>query len=223
MTAPGLPAPSGPTIRAEFERVDGGTVGAASTVPSATLHEAGGRIGVMPREIRPLSTAFRVCGPAVTVHSPGGDNLWLHRALYVARPGDVLVVHCSGVHDFGYWGEIMSAAAKARRLAGLVIDACVRDGAMLEAAGFPVFARGLCIRGTGKDFGATGWINHPLLFGDLCVDAGDLVVGDGDGVVVLPRARAATIVAAAQAREAKEAEIVRRIEAGDRTLEIYNF
>ena len=140
---------------------------------AATLHEAGGRIGVMPREIRPVAAAFRVCGPALTVHSPGGDNLWLHRALYVARPGDVLVVHASGVHDHGYWGEIMSAAAKARRLAGRVIDACERAGAMLETAGFPVFARGLCVRGTGKDFGATGWINHPLLFGDLCVDAGD--------------------------------------------------
>ncbi len=223
MTEQALPTPNGPTIRAECERVDAATVQAASALPTATLHEAGGRIGVMPREIRPVAAAFRVCGPALTVHSPGGDNLWLHRALYVARPGDVLVVHASGVHDHGYWGEIMSAAAKARRLAGLVIDACVRDGAMLETAGFPVFARGLCVRGTGKDFGATGWINHPLLFGDLCVDAGDLVVGDGDGVVVLPRARAAAIVAAAGEREAKEAEIVRRIEAGERTLEIYDF
>lgn len=223
MKSPELPAPSGPTIRAEFERVDAATVRAASAVPTATLHEAGGRIGVMPREIRPVAAAFRVCGPAITVHSPGADNLWLHRALYVARPGDVLVVHASGLYDHGYWGEIMSAAAKARRLGGLVIDACVRDGAMLEAAGFPVFARGLCVRGTGKDFDATGWINHPLLFGELCVDAGDLVVGDGDGVVILPRARAAAIVAAAQVREAKEAEIVRRIEAGERTLEIYDF
>ena len=215
--------PSGPTIRADFARVSAATVAAALVLPAATLHEAGGRIGVMPSAIKPAAPSFRVCGPAVTVNSPGGDNLWLHRALYVAQPGDVLVVHVSDAHDFGYWGEIMSAAGRARHLGGLVIDGCVRDGAVLADFGFPVFARGLCIRGTGKDFGARGWINHPVLFGDLTVEAGDLVVGDTDGVVVVPRLRAEEVVAAATAREAKEAAIVARIDAGERTLEVYNF
>ncbi|WP_436192654.1 4-carboxy-4-hydroxy-2-oxoadipate aldolase/oxaloacetate decarboxylase [Pseudorhodoferax sp. LjRoot39] len=219
----GLPPPAGPTIRDSIERVDAATVAAARALPAATLHEAGGRIGVLPSSIKPVAPAFRVCGPAVTVQSPGGDNLWLHRALYVAEPGDVLVVHVSGAHDFGYWGEIMSAAAQARQLGGLVIDGCVRDGAVLADFGFPVFARGLSIRGTGKDFGARGWINHPVLFDDLVVQPGDLVVGDTDGVVALPRARAAEVVQAAQAREAKEAGIVQRIRAGERTLEVYNF
>lgn len=215
--------PSGPTIRADFARVSAATVAAALVLPAATLHEAGGRIGVMPSAIKPVASSFRVCGPAVTVNSPGGDNLWLHRALYVAKSGDVLVVHVSDAHDFGYWGEIMSAAGRARHLGGLVIDGCVRDGAVLADFGFPVFARGLCIRGTGKDFGARGWINHPVLFGDLTVEAGDLVVGDTDGVVVVPRLRAEEVVAAATAREAKEAAIVARIDAGERTLEVYNF
>lgn len=219
----GLPPPAGPTIRDSIERVDAATVAAARALPAATLHEAGGRIGVLPSSIKPVAPAFRVCGPAVTVQSPGGDNLWLHRALYVAEPGDVLVVHVSGAHDFGYWGEIMSAAAQARQLGGLVIDGCVRDGAVLADFGFPVFARGLSIRGTGKDFGARGWINHPVLFDDLVVQPGDLVVGDTDGVVALPRARAAELVQAAQAREAKEAGVVQRIRAGERTLEVYNF
>ncbi|CAN7690513.1 4-carboxy-4-hydroxy-2-oxoadipate aldolase/oxaloacetate decarboxylase [Pseudorhodoferax sp. LjRoot39] len=210
-------------MRDSIERVDAATVAAARALPAATLHEAGGRIGVLPSSIKPVAPAFRVCGPAVTVQSPGGDNLWLHRALYVAEPGDVLVVHVSGAHDFGYWGEIMSAAAQARQLGGLVIDGCVRDGAVLADFGFPVFARGLSIRGTGKDFGARGWINHPVLFDDLVVQPGDLVVGDTDGVVALPRARAAEVVQAAQAREAKEAGIVQRIRAGERTLEVYNF
>jgi 4-hydroxy-4-methyl-2-oxoglutarate aldolase len=218
-----LPRPSGPTIQGSIERVDAATVAAARALPAATLHEAAGRIGVLPSAIKPVAPAFRVCGPALTVQSPGGDNLWLHRALYVAEPGDVLVVHVSGAHDFGYWGEIMSAAARARQLGGLVIDGCVRDGAVLADFGFPVFARGLCIRGTGKDFGARGWINHPVLFDALVVQPGDLVVGDTDGVVALPRARAAELVQAAQAREAKEAGIVQRIRAGERTLEVYNF
>jgi 4-hydroxy-4-methyl-2-oxoglutarate aldolase len=173
--------------------------------------------------IKPVAPSFKVCGSAVTVHSPGGDNLWLHRALYVAQPGDILVVHVSDAHHFGYWGEIMSAAAMARGLGGLVIDGCVRDGAILENFGFPVFARGLCIRGTGKDFGARGWINHPTLFGDLTVNPGDLVVGDTDGVVVLPGAQAQKFVEAAVEREKKEAGIIERIKAGERTIELYNF
>lgn len=218
-----LPVPSGPTLRADIERPDSELLRRAARLPTATLHEAGGRIGVMPREIRPVGRGMRVCGPAVTVASPGGDNLWLHRAIYVARPGDVLVVHVSGAFDYGYWGEIMATAAKERGLGGLVIDGCVRDGDLLEDLGFPVFARGLCIRGTGKDFGARGWINHPVLFGELTVSAGDLVVGDRDGVVVVPGPRAREVVAASEQREAKEADVIRRIAAGERTLEIYNF
>jgi 4-hydroxy-4-methyl-2-oxoglutarate aldolase len=218
-----LPMPSGPTIQADFERLPAEVVAAARELDAATLHEAGGRIGVMPSAIKPVAPGMRVCGSAVTVHSPGGDNLWLHCAIYVARPGDVLVVHVSDAHDFGYWGEIMSTAAQVRGLAGLVIDGCVRDGAILADVGLPVFARGLCIRGTGKDYGARGWINHPTLFGDLTVRAGDLIVGDTDGVVAIPRERATELVAAAHQRQAKEAAILQRLRGGERTLEVYQF
>lgn len=218
-----LQIPAGPTIRADIDRVAPGVVARARRLPAATLHEAAGRIGVMPSAIKPVAPSFRVCGPAVTVDSPGGDNLWLHRAIYVAQPSDVLVVRVSDAHEWGYWGEIMSVAAQARGLGGLVIDGCVRDGAILEQFGFPVFARGLCIRGTGKDFGARGWINHPTLFGNLAVSPGDLVVGDTDGVVVLPRDSAAELVQAAEQREDKEAAILERLRAGERTLEAYNF
>jgi 4-hydroxy-4-methyl-2-oxoglutarate aldolase len=216
-------APGGPTVRIEIERPAASVIAAASALPTATLHEAGGRIGAMPAAIKPVAPSFRVCGPAVTVHSPGGDNLWLHRAIYVAQPGDVLVVHVSAAHDFGYWGEIMSCAAKTRGLAGLVIDGCVRDGAILAEFGLPVFARGLCVRGTGKDFGGRGWINFPTLFDDLTVCPGDLIVGDTDGVVAIPRMRAAEVVEAAVQREAREAAVLSRIRAGERTLEIYDF
>jgi len=216
-------APVGPTIRNEIERVGESVLLAAQKLGAATLHEAGGRIGVMPSAIKPVWPTARVCGPAATVHSPGGDNLWLHRAIYVARPGDVLVVHVSGEYDFGYWGEIMSCAAASRGLGGLVIDGCVRDGAVLADFALPVFARGLCIRGTGKDFGGRGWINHPTLFGDLTVNAGDLIVGDTDGVVAVPRDRAAQVVEASRQREEKEAAILQRLRAGERTLELYNF
>lgn len=210
------------TIR-DFERVSDDIVNGARALPTATLHEAGGKIGVVSPAIKPVATAFRLCGPALTVHSPGGDNLWLHRALDIAQPGDVLVVHVSGAYEHGYWGEIMTTAAKVKHLGGLVIDGCVRDGVLLEEIGFPVFARGLCIRGTGKDYGAIGWLNAPVLIGGARVEAGDLVVGDRDGVVVVPRTRAAEVVGKAQDREATEAAILKRVEAGETTMRIYGF
>lgn len=210
------------TIR-EFERVSPEVVEAARALPTATLHEAGGKIGVIPPAIKPVAPGFRICGPALTVHSPGGDNLWLHRALDIAQPGDVLVVHVSGAYEHGYWGEIMTTAAKVKQLGGLVIDGCVRDGVLLEEIGFPVFARGLCIRGTGKDYGAIGWLNAPVLIGGTRVEAGDLVVGDRDGVVVVPHARAGAVVDKARDREATEAAILKRVEAGETTMRIYGF
>ncbi len=215
--------PSGPTIADVSNRPTASVIRVAAGIPAATLHEAAGRIGSLPSAIKPVHPEMKICGPAVTVHSPPGDNLWLHRALYVAQPGDVLVVYASGGYEYGYWGEIMSSAAKARQLGGLVIDACVRDGAILGDIGFPVFSRGLCIRGTGKDLGARGWINHPVLIGDVTVRAGDLVLGDTDGVVVLPYDLAESITASAVERENKEASILKRIAAGERTLEVYNF
>jgi 4-hydroxy-4-methyl-2-oxoglutarate aldolase len=204
-------------------RTDAATAQAARGLPTATLHEAGGKIGALPSALKPIAPGMALCGPALTVHSPGGDNLWLHRALDVAEPGDVLVVHCSGAYEHGYWGEIMATMAQARGVAGLVIDGCVRDGALLAQMGFAVFARGLCIRGTGKDFGAIGWINHPVRVGEITVHAGDLVVGDGDGVVVLPRARADEIVTRSQQREADEAAYLQRLKAGEATLDIYGW
>jgi 4-hydroxy-4-methyl-2-oxoglutarate aldolase len=211
------------TIRRQFDRVSADVVADARALPAATLHEAGGKIGALPSAIKPVAPSFRCCGPALTVHSPGGDNLWLHRALDIAQAGDVLVVHVSGAYEHGYWGEIMTTMAKARGLAGLVIDGCVRDGALLEQIGFPVFARGLCIRGTGKDYGAVGWLNETVLIGDVAVSAGDLVVADGDGVVVVPRLRAAEVVAKSRQREHDEAAILERLRAGESTMQVYGF
>ncbi|MCX5539357.1 4-carboxy-4-hydroxy-2-oxoadipate aldolase/oxaloacetate decarboxylase [Paraburkholderia sp. CNPSo 3076] len=214
---------SATTIRTAIERVEASVVEAARQVPAATLHEAGGKIGALPAAIKPVAPGFRICGTAVTVHSPGGDNLWLHRAILLAQPGDVLVVYTNGVYEHGYWGEVMTTAAKVRGLAGLVIDGAVRDADLLESIGFPVFSRGLSIRGTGKDYGAIGWINEPVMIGNVTVCAGDLIVGDRDGVVAVPRACAAEVVAKGARREADEAAICKRIEAGETTMQIYNF
>ena len=212
-----------PTVALDFVRPEPALVKRAAAFGTATLHEAAGKIGALTSAIKPMDPSFTIAGPAFTVHSPPGDNLWLHRALAIAKPGDVLVVFTENVYEHGYWGEIMSTAGNAAKLGGLVIDACVRDGALLGKVGFPVFARGLCIRGTGKDFAARGWLNHPLLLGDITVEPGDLIVGDTDGVVAIPRGRVEEVVQKSREREDKEAETMRQLTAGAKSIDLYGW
>lgn len=192
-------------------------------IGTATLHEAGGQIGALPSYIKPVAQDWQVCGPAMTVLSPPKDNLWLHRGIYAAQPGDVMVVDTGRFHEAGYWGEIMTHAAQQVGVAGLVIDGCVRDGAILEELGMPVFSAGLCIRGTAKNKEAYGGLNIPVRIGEIWVNPGDLVVGDRDGVVVVPQARIAEVTEKAKAREEKEADTIARLHAGERTVDMYGF
>ncbi|MEE2760189.1 MAG: 4-hydroxy-4-methyl-2-oxoglutarate aldolase [Pseudomonadota bacterium] len=208
---------------ADFKRPDAALLAEAAKFPTATMHEAGGKIGALPSAIKPTSPEFEVCGPAYPVSGPAGDNLWLHRAIANAEAGDVLVAYLEDHYEAGYWGEIMSTAAKARDLGGLVIDACVRDGAILPEVGFPVFARGLCIRGTGKDFAGKGSLGTPLAIGNILVEPGDLVRGDTDGVVIVPQARIAEVNEKSQERESKEAAVMERLRGGETSLEIYGW
>lgn len=210
-------------VNHDIERPSLELIERASKFGAATLHEAAGQIGAFPSAIKPVAAKFRLCGPAVTVLSPPHDNLWLHRAIYVARPGDVLVVDTGGYFEAGYWGEIMSTAALARKLGGVLIDGCARDGTLLEELGLPVFSRGLCIRGTGKDLNAVGGINVPVRIGEVPVFPGDLVLGDADGLVAIPRADVADVIEKAASREAKEAGIILALESGQRTLDLYGW
>jgi 4-hydroxy-4-methyl-2-oxoglutarate aldolase len=199
------------------------TLARAKALGSATLHEAAGRIGALPSGIKPLHPDWKLAGGAVTAHGPAADNLWIHRAIYAASPGDILVVFPSGGLEWGYWGDVMNTAAVQQKLGGLVIDGGVRDTANLVAMGFPVFSNGVCIRGTGKDHGAIAFLNRPVRIGDVLVSSGDLVVGDRDGVVVLPSAQVDVVIERAEAREADEAGKVRRIRNGERTIDIYGW
>jgi 4-hydroxy-4-methyl-2-oxoglutarate aldolase len=193
----------------------------AAARSTATLHEAGQRVGALPAIIKPLAPDVRLCGRAYPVSSPAGDNLWLHHAIYRAAPGDVLVV-AAGDREYGYWGEVMAVAAQARALAGLVIDGGVRDTLAMLALGFPVFSTPASIRGTGKDPAGRGSLGTPVTIGEVQIHHGDLIVGDADGVVVLPSARAEEIVVLGERRDAAEEEIFRRLRAGATTLEIYD-
>ena len=212
-----------PTVTVDFERPSASDIQAAAAIQPATLHEAAGKIGALPSALKPVHPHFKVCGPAFTVHGPGIDNLWLHRALLLAQPGDVLVAYVSGAYEAGYWGEVMATMAKARGLAGCVIDGCVRDGSLLGDIGLPVFSRGLCLKGTGKDFGAIGWINAPILIGDVTIHPGDLIAGDGDGLVVIPRDQLPAAIASSRQREAQEIEILAKLRAGEATLDVYGW
>jgi len=196
-------------------------VAAARTLSTATAHEAAGRIGALPAAITPLAPAMRVCGPALPVRAPAGDNLFLHHALYAASPGEVLVVDTTGGVEFGYWGEVMALAAQVRGLAGLVIAGGVRDSLRMIEMGFPVFSVGTCIRGTAKDPHGAGTIGAPVMIGDVTIRRGDMILGDADGVLALPADQAAAVVAQSHRRDAEEQTIFDRLRAGATTLEIY--
>lgn len=195
----------------------------ARSLGAATIHEAAGRIGALPSAIKPVSSDMRVAGPAFTVHVPAGDNLWIHRAIYQARPGDVLVIYTNGGLEYGYWGDILTSAAIARGLAGLVIDGGVRDTREISEMGFPVFSNGVCIRGTIKDYNGRSWIREPVKIGDVIVKDRDLIVGDRDGVVAIPSNIVDEAIRKGHEREADETAKTARILAGERTIDIYGF
>ena len=188
---------------------------------SATVHEAAGRIGALPSAIKPLDSGMRLAAPAFPVKSPPGDNLWLHRAVYAANPGEVLVVDTSGGLEYGYWGEILAEAAIARGLAGLVIHGGVRDSQRLIEIGWPVFSERICIQGTGKDPAGDGRLGETITIGAVQVARGDLIVGDADGVVAIPAARGEEVRTLSAQREQAEAGYIERLRAGESTRAIY--
>jgi 4-hydroxy-4-methyl-2-oxoglutarate aldolase len=194
-----------------------------AALDTATIHEAQGRRGAFPSSVKPVHPSARLCGPAFTVDCPPGDNLWIHRGVYAAEPGDVLVVDVRGATEAGYWGEVLSVAALARGLVGLVITGGVRDSAALGDRGFPVFSAGLCIGGTSKDPHGDGALGVALRIGDAEVRPGDIVAGDGDGVVVVRAEELAAVADAAGARVEQEAQVMERLRAGDSTLAIFGW
>ena len=187
---------------------------------SATLVEAAGaHIDLDPR-IRSVYHGARLVGPAFTVQGAGGDNLALHLAVLQAEPGDVLVVDVGSAHH-GHWGEVLTVAAQARGIAGLLIDGGVRDTIEIGDLGFPVFSRNNTIRGTSKDF--HGVFGRRVRIGGVSIAPGDLIVGDADGVVAVPVADRSRVLDAADRRVAQEQEFFAQLRAGARTIDLYGF
>jgi 4-hydroxy-4-methyl-2-oxoglutarate aldolase len=185
---------------------------------AATVYEASKLDCALPATLRPAWAGAAVAGPALPVRTAPADNLPLHLALEQARPGEVLVVDGHGV-ACGYWGEVLTVAAQQRGIAGLVIDGGVRDVDRLAELGFPVFSSVVAIPGTVK--ADPGTIGEPITIGTAPVARGDIVVADADGVVVVPMAKAAEVLAAARRRQQAEAGYLARLRSGELTTDIY--
>ncbi len=192
-----------------------------SRFDTATVHEASEGRGALESSIKPVDPKSRLCGPAVTVAGRAGDNLILHKAIYVAERGDVLVVSVGGFTEAGPWGEIMTVAARVRGIAGLVIDGSIRDSIAIQELGFPAFSKGLSIKGTTKD--CLGYINHPIVIGGVTVYSGDVILGDADGVVVVSQMDLAEVLEKCKLRKEKEEKIKKELQTGKSTLELYGF
>src|SRR4030095_9698297 len=189
-----------------------------SEFDAATLYEASGLQGMVDPGIRPMWPGARVCGLAMTVSCPPRDNLTLHHAVALAEPGVVLVANAERYTYAGAWGEVLTAAAQARGIAGLVIDGAVRDIEAVAARSFPIFSRGLAIGACKKE--KFGKLNEPVDLGGVTVRPGHVRVVWGDGLVVLAQESLESVLEAAILRRDREREIFRQLAAGMTTVEI---
>ncbi|HEY2435082.1 MAG TPA: 4-carboxy-4-hydroxy-2-oxoadipate aldolase/oxaloacetate decarboxylase [Vicinamibacterales bacterium] len=208
-----------PAIVRTISRADPADIAKLGACGVATVHEAQNKAGLLAPCIRPLFTGARVAGSAVTVLCGAGDNLMLHAALAVVHKGDVLVVAADGESTHGMFGDLLAESCRTLGVAGLVIDAGVRDTTDITALGFPVWSKAISAQGTGKLI--AGSVNIPITCAGAMVHPGDVVIADADGVVIVPRDTAPAVVAAANARLAKEELTRARLKAGELGLDIY--
>ena len=183
---------------------------------AATLGESGGT--PLPPRVRAVWRGASLAAPACTVWCRPGDNLALHVGVARALPGQVLAVAVAGTPERGYWGEVLTAAAQARGLLGVVIDGCVRDVAALERRRFPVFGTGVALRGARKEAG--GRVGGAVRIGEAEVRPGDWVVGDADGVTVIAAGDLDSALERSRARSAREAELFGELRDGATTVEL---
>jgi len=179
-------------VRRNYPRVSADLIRAAAALPASILADVYGRRGTLSGRIAALAPTMKVAGPALTVEVRPGDNLMIHAALSIAGPGDVIVVDGKADRTCALIGEIMVSQAMAIGVAGMVLDAAVRDTEALRAKGFPVWSFGFNPCGPTKR--VSGRVNHPISVGGITVNSGDLVVGDADGVVVIERERVAEMI-----------------------------
>lgn len=188
---------------------------------TGTVCDANDKSGNMDPAIKPVDPRTRMAGPAYTVRCQPGDNITIHKAVYEAPRGSVLVVDAHSYTGAGAFGEIIAVACQQRGLAGFVIDGACRDASGIEEVGFPVFSRAINPGGTIKE--SVGQTNVVIQCGGIVVRPGDIVVGDRDGVVVIPQERAEAVLEKAMAIAAREEQVKELLMQGKTTLEIFQF
>jgi 4-hydroxy-4-methyl-2-oxoglutarate aldolase len=179
-----------------------------------------GRVGAMDSAIKPIRHGVRTVGRAFTCRCHPDDNFTLHAALKLAKPGDVIVCDAGGFTEQGLFGDVMASCAMGLGIAGLVVDGGVRDSATIYEIGFPVFSRGVCMKGTVKE--TFGSVNEPVSVGGVIVHPGDLVIGDDDGVVVVPKDQIESLIQPCVEREKKEARFREELMSGKTTWDMLN-
>jgi 4-hydroxy-4-methyl-2-oxoglutarate aldolase len=196
-------------VRRDFARVSPEVVRQAAKFQAAILADVAGRRGALHGRICPVSPSMKLAGPAFTVEVRPGDNLMIHAAIAIAKPGDVLVIDGKGDLTSALMGAIMINQCKVVQLGGVVIDGAVRDVEELREMDFPVFAAGTNPNGPTKFI--PGRLNWPVSVGGVTVSPGDLIVGDADGVVVIERQKASSLLAPAQKKVEEEARRIKSI------------
>lgn len=185
---------------------------------SATVYESAGRCGMIDPSVRPVWRGAKVCGKALTVVCPPGDNLMLHHAVAAAKPGMVIVATLGGYLLTGAWGEILTVAAQAKGIGGVVVDGAVRDAAAIEKHGFGAFSRGLAIGSCTKE--RPGTVGQTIAFGGAQIRSGDIILGDADGLVVVDQDRAEEVYLASVKRREREARLITELAKGRTTVQL---